>query len=365
MDYELWLYNIEGIGNVTIQKLLTCFGSARQIYQASEQEMSQLSFLSSQQLKKILQWKDQRFLQAQAKLKEKLKKEAISFVTTESCNYPNKLRDIYDLPYGLFYQGSLPMDDRPGAAIVGARRCSAYGRAMAEELAKELSIRGYEIISGMAKGIDTAAHQGALRAGGTTYAVLGCGVDICYPRENIGLYEEIRTCGGILSESAPGTQPLAHLFPARNRMISGLSNLVIVVEAKEKSGSLITSDFALEQGRDIYAVPGRMTDAMSAGCNQLIAQGAGIITSIEGLLNDLQELPVSGKRQEEKKPEKKLSLEKEESLVYSCFDFYPKAIEQVRKETNMELLPLLSVIMKLCSMGLIQESFKNQYIRIR
>jgi DNA processing protein len=236
---------------------------------------------------------------------------------------------------------------------------------MAEALAKALGEQGFCVVSGMARGIDGYAHQGCLQTPSPTVAVLGCGVDICYPRENRGLYEKIRQQGCILSEYPNGSQPLAAQFPQRNRIISGMAELVIVVEAREKSGSLITADFALEQGKDIYAVPGRSNDTMSAGCNRLIAQGAGIITSVSDFISNLQDMAFTGLASQVAGQDENFFLEKEETLVYSCFDFYPKSIEAVLQETGMELLQLLSVIINLCDKGFLREYYKNQYVRIK
>ena len=192
------------------------------------------------------------------------------------------------MPDGIYVRGRLPAEGKPSAAIVGARACSAYGRAQARNYARALSAAGVQIISGLASGIDAAAHEGALEGGTETFAVLGCGVNICYPKENYPLMRKIlNNKGGVLSEFLPGDPPLAWHFPKRNRIISALADLVLVVEAREKSGSLITADYALEQGKSVYALPGRVTDPLSRGCNLLIAQGAGVAVDPESLLEEL------------------------------------------------------------------------------
>ena len=249
--------------------------------------------------------------------------------------------------------------------MVGARGCSAYGKKIAQELAYFLGKNGYVVISGMARGIDAYAHMGCLQARAKTIAVLGCGVDVCYPAEHQKLYEQIISEGCVLSEYAPGSKPIARQFPPRNRIISGIARYVVVVEAKERSGSLITTDFALEQGKDIYVVPGRMTDTLSTGCNRLIAQGAGIITSYEQFLQEIEETKLTDLTCGGAFASNEILLEKDELLVYSCFDFYPKSIEDVLQETGLELLYLLSVIMQLCDKGMLRECFKNQYIRMK
>ena len=182
----------------------------------------------------------------------------------------------------------MPEPEKKMAAIVGARACSSYGKEMAEYFARGLAKEGVGIVSGMARGADGIAQRAALSAGGYSVAVLGCGVDICYPEENRPLYERLWENGCILSEYPPGTLPHSRLFPPRNRIISALSDLVLVIEAREKSGTLITVDMALEQGKDVFAVPGRITDTCSRGCNRLIGNGAGIAVSVAQLLQELQ-----------------------------------------------------------------------------
>ncbi|HAV27204.1 MAG TPA: DNA-protecting protein DprA, partial [Lachnospiraceae bacterium] len=192
-------------------------------------------------------------------------------ISRNSDMYPARFEGLSNMPEELYVMGSLPDENAPAVAIVGARMCSRYGHNTAFTFGKKLAEHGVSVISGMALGIDGAAQEGALSGGGKTYAVLGCGVDVCYPRSNKMLYDRIPERGGILSEFPPGTQPLPYNFPLRNRLISALADVVIVVEARKKSGSLITVDYALEQGRSVYAVPGRVGDALSDGCNYLIA----------------------------------------------------------------------------------------------
>ena len=213
--------------------------------------------------------------------------ENIHYIRRNSDYFPLRFEGLSDVPQGLYCIGSLPDDNIPSVAVVGARSCSSYGRKTAFALGKFLAEHGVQVISGMAMGIDSSAQEGALAAGGKTFAVLGCGVDICYPRTSYAVYDALAVRGGIIAEVEPGTKPLAYNFPRRNRIISALSDIVIVVEAREKSGSLITVDCALEQGRTVYAVPGRLGDRLSDGCNYLIAQGAGILWSFEAVMEEL------------------------------------------------------------------------------
>ncbi len=218
---------------------------------------------------------------------ERLCGRGIAFVAAGEEEYPKKLAMIPDAPCALYYVGRLPDPDRKTLAVIGARNCSAYGRSMASQFAAFLAEAGVQIVSGMARGVDGIGQQAALDAGGYSLGVLGCGVDICYPPENRELYERLIAQGGICSEYPPGIEPRALLFPPRNRIISGLCDGVLVVEAKERSGTLITVDMALEQGREVYAVPGRVTDPLSRGCNRLIRQGAALVESPEELLREL------------------------------------------------------------------------------
>lgn len=360
MRYRYWLMHLEGVGNRGKRMLIDSFDSACTIYEAA---ISGASCPEEVQEKTWDEVKKQCDAARMAEDYERFLSTGLAIVTLEDEEYPKYLRDVYDAPYGLYVRGNLPRAIDKSVAIVGARRCSAYGKKMAEDLATCLGEAGYTIVSGMARGVDSYAHLGCLRTTSPTIAVLGCGVDVCYPPENQRLYQEIMRHGAILSEYEPGSQPIAQQFPARNRIISGIAHYVIVVEAKHKSGSLITADFALEQGRDVYAVPGRTTDAMSRGCNQLIAQGAGIITSPEDFLAQIEESNFTELSVGRSSSPEELLLAKEEHLVYSSFDFYPKSIDAVQTETGIALLSLLSIIMNLCDRGLLRECFKNQYIR--
>lgn len=201
------------------------------------------------------------------------------YVDRSDSGYPRALRCIAHAPERIYIRGCLPDERLPCAAVIGARRCSSYGREMAQWFAGELAAAGVQVISGMALGVDGIAQRAALAAGGKSFGVLGSGTDVCYPRDNRDLYERLLEQGGVLSEYPAGTPPLPVHFPWRNRIISALADVILVIEAKEKSGTLITVDFALEQGKDVYVLPGRVTDALSCGCNRLLCQGAGAALS--------------------------------------------------------------------------------------
>ena len=229
----------------------------------------------------------------------------ISFITPFAPEYPEKLRNIPDAPGGLYVRGRLPAETDFAVAVIGARDCSDYGKHVAEELGSFLGKNGVTVVSGMARGIDGISQWAALEAGGTSVGVLGCGADICYPAGNRALFERLLEQGTIFSEYPPGTPPRAMNFPARNRIVSGLADAVVVVEARSKSGTLITVDMALEQGREVFVVPGRLTDRLSDGCNRLIKQGAEILLSMEELLEELRELKArTGFPLAEQRPEK-------------------------------------------------------------
>lgn len=211
----------------------------------------------------------------------------IQFVTWDDPDYPEPLRNIYDPPPVLFHAGRWEPADQTAVAIVGSRQATAYGLAVAARLAEDLAGAGVTVVSGMARGIDTAAHKGALEAGGRTIAVLGTGLDVVYPRENKKLMEAIAARGAVLTEFWPGSPPEAWHFPLRNRLISGLARGVVVVEAAEKSGALITAHLALEQGREVMAVPGNVTSRLSRGTNRLIKDGARVVESAADVLEEL------------------------------------------------------------------------------
>lgn len=218
---------------------------------------------------------------------QEMERRKIRYVWAGERDYPKRLRQIEDPPFGIYVRGRLPEEKKPSVGIVGARMASAYGRRAARFFAGRLAAAGIQIVSGMARGIDGIAGRSALEEGHASFAVLGGGVDICYPEENRDLYEALGERGGLISEYRPGVKPENRFFPPRNRLISGLSDLILVVEAKDRSGTLITVDRALEQGKDVWAVPGRIEDCCSSGCNRLIRQGAGIALSPELILEAL------------------------------------------------------------------------------
>ena len=209
------------------------------------------------------------------------------FVTPEMEEYPKKLKVIRNKPKKIYYIGDLSILDKKCVSVVGSRTANAYGRSVAENLSAKLAMRGVTVVSGMAKGIDTCAHKGTLKAGGKTAAVLGCGLDICYPPENKVLMKEIAEKGLLLSEYGPGTRAERYNFPNRNRIISGLSDITVVVQARNRSGSLITAELAAEQGREVMAVPGNIDSQYNLGTNKLIKEGATPLIGESGIFGAL------------------------------------------------------------------------------
>lgn len=356
MHYPYWFATIRGIGNKTKRQLLLAAGSAEALYFLPESQLRQFAGLGEETITRLVAARSK---ETEAEY-EALAEAGITFLTLEDDAYPERLRSIPDAPYALYVKGRLPDARQRCVAIVGARTCSEYGRAVARQLGAKLAEGGVCVVSGMACGIDAAGHTGALKAGGMTCAVLGCGVDICYPRSNGQIYHAILEQGCILSEYPPGTKPLPAFFPQRNRIIAGLCTCVVVVEARERSGSLITADQALEQGRDVYAVPGRIYDPLSAGCNRLIAQGAGIVTGVGEFMKEMEIFVENTYVREQLE---NLLLEKEERLVYSCVDLRPRNVEELLQKTGLSVPVLTQVLTQLVQKEVIAETFKNHYIR--
>jgi DNA processing protein len=357
--HKLWLNSIKGLSIIKKTKLCEKAHGATNLYHTSEKELRSYGFLKDAEVDAIIKAKeslDPDYLYYE------LHEKDISFVSIEDENYPDRLKNIYEKPYGLYYTGALPKKSRRMTALIGARRCSAYGSSEAFEIAYILSKAGIGIISGMARGIDSASHRGCLEADGYTCAVLGSGIDVCYPPENKELYELIKNKGCIISEFPPGSQPVAKHFPLRNRIISGLSDSVIVVEAREKSGSLITAELALQQNRDVYAVPGRINDPMSYGTNKLIECGAGIIVSTSRLLENItkdSDMPKIELDLEKKLP----SLSREEQMIYDLIDYYSTSAETLLTESGLEYGQLLQILFSLSEAGLIKKTGQLNYVK--
>lgn len=354
--YEYWFAALSGISCRRKTELYGMHESAEAIYNIEETEIH-AGRISPKEYDIIRKRREEDILKREY---ENIQKKGIHFCTILDQAYPEALRGIYSPPYAIFYTGKLPDAGAPSLAVVGARQCTYYGKTVAEEIGRMCGIHGVQLISGMARGIDGISQGSVLKAGGTSYAVLGCGVDICYPSEHRILYEQTREKGGILSEYPPGTAPLARNFPARNRIISALSDVLVVVEAREKSGSLITADFALEQGKGVYAVPGPVTSALSRGCNRLIGQGAEVFLSAEELMEDMQINTGLGKHKKEKI---EIMLESRENLVYSCLDLVPRTVDEIQQKTQLEVSEIVAILTSLELKDYVEALSRNYYVR--
>lgn len=283
------------------------------------------------------------------------------YISRMDPDYPEKLSNIKDPPAGIYVRGSLPDPNIPSVAIVGSRICSQYGRLMAEQFGETLAKNGVQIISGLARGIDGISQLAAVNAGGRSFGILGCGVLQVYPASNSEIYKAVLQNGGLISEFRPDAPPINKYFIMRNRIISALADIVLIVEAKEKSGTQITVNRALEQGKDIYAIPGRVTDICSQGCNKLIAQGAGIATSPETVLNALG-IYTENKTVQNTEP---TDLEMLEKKIYAFFDYYPVNIDSIASKAHLPIPELLNIIFHLQMKGYIRQEGRGYYVRMK
>lgn len=346
---------ISGVGSLRLKNLLEAFGSASKIFLGPESKLKKTESIGSKIAQEISSFSFEE-LKKELELAKKLK---VKIITVGDKEYPENLKNIYDPALCLYLKGRLKPEDNLSVAIVGSRRASFYGASCAEKFSYELAGLGITIISGLARGIDTQAHKGALKATGRTIAVLGSGLNCVYPPENKGLSEEIAERGALLSEFPLNTRPLAQNFPRRNRVISGLSQAVLVVEAARNSGALITADFALEQGRDVFAIPGKVDSATSLGTNRLIKQGAKLIDNVEDILEELKvELkrlsPAPARRSgacvqgRGKNNEQSLSkLSEEEKLVYGLLTDKPRYADELIEELKLPSAKVMSMLSKL------------------
>ena len=300
LKYWVWLSELKGLRNQTRLALLRRFGDPESIFYADADELLLTDGVERSQLK-LLENHD---LAPADRILADCQRLDIRLLTLSDAAYPGRLKNIYDPPALLYCKGRLPLlDDLLCVAVVGTRDCTPYGVACAEKLGFGLASGGAAVVSGLAKGIDAAAIRGALRAGGVTVGVVGNGLDVYYPYESRYLYEDVASAGVLLSEYPPGTEPASGHFPVRNRIISGLSLAALVVEAPEKSGALITAATALEQGRDVFAVPGPIDAPASVGCNCLIRDGAGLVSDASDILREYEGRFVLNLKESREQPE--------------------------------------------------------------
>jgi len=334
------------LGPAKFNQLMKYFGSVEKILSASFQELSKIPKIDQNTLGYITNKAKELSIEKDLDLMDKL---GVGLITIEDAEYPSNLKMIFDPPFVLYVRGKLKKEDENSVAVVGTRRATNYAKITARRLARDLAKEGITVVSGMARGVDTSAHWGALEAGGRTIAVLGCGVDIVYPFENKELMEAIAKEGAVISEFPMGAIPERQNFPRRNRVISGLSKGVVVVEAPLKSGALITANFALEQGREVFAVPGNITNPYSQGSNLLIKEGAKLVESVEDILEELNIYF------EEERTKPSPSLSNEEKIIMDHLSNEPLHINLLVKKSGLSPAKVAENLIRLEIKGLVRE----------
>jgi DNA processing protein len=358
---------VPGVGAVTYRKLLNAFGSPEHVFCASSHLLRSVPGINEKIARNIVNFG---FPDIVKKELAAIERHQVHVITYQDDEYPERLKKIFDPPPILYVKGNLLQPHEVIVAVVGSRKASTYGRTVAENLCREFALKGVTVISGMARGIDSRAHRGSLKAGGRTIAVLGCGVDVIYPPENAQLYHEIVEQGSVISEFPMATKPDRGNFPARNRVISGMSLGTVVVEAGIRSGALITADMALEQGRDVFAVPGNISSASSKGTNRLIKQGAALIEHADDVLNALpleisQEL--QGPQQEflfEQKHPSLPALTQEEQHIFNCIEHQPLHIDEITVRSQLPSGRVSALLMMLEMKNLIRQIAGKMFLRV-
>ena len=350
--YWLALSLTPGVGSIFIKRLLERFGTPEAVFQAPLDELLQIEGLGEKVAREIQKGPVDKRVEKELSL---LKEVGGKIMTMKDVSYPNRLKEIYDPPPLLYVKGDLKKEDELAVAIVGSRKTTPYGKWMTEKMGQELARQGITIVSGMARGIDSHAHWGALSGGGRTIAVLGSGVDVVYPPENRNLYKRIMDQGAVLSEFPMSSPPEGGHFPKRNRIISGLSLGVVVVQAGMESGSLITANYALEQGREVFAVPGNVGSNSSRGTHQLIKDGAKLVESSEDILEEV--LPQwSKEREASQEAERPLrDLTDEEKVLYGHLGETPLHIDALIRESHFDPGKVSSLLLDLELKGLISQ----------
>lgn len=360
--YWIALKMVQGVGEVLFRNLISKFHSPQNVFRAQINEIERVDGIGEKTAQAIKGFSDWDRVEEEI---EKIKRSGFKLLLLTDPNYPRNLFNTYNPPPFLYVKGEIVSEDDNAIAIVGTRVPDRYGRSVTQRLAEELSQRGITIVSGMARGIDSIAHAGALRTGGRTIAVLGSGLDVIYPIENKKLYEEISNRGAVVSEFSLGTSPDSINFPKRNRIISGLSLGVVVVQASDKSGSLITASFALEQNREVFAVPGNIETKLSRGTNKLIKEGAKLVESVEDILTEIESL----RRFKEDKSVSASTvslcgISQDEKTIYSVLRDEPLHIDEITKLTGMSPKNVLSVLLSLELSGLITQ-FPGKMFRLK
>lgn len=350
---------VDGIGSVRLSRLLELFNTPQNIFNASIDKLKLVAGLTDEMAGRLKAVKEQDI----AKEINSAQESGIKIVSFEDDGYPENLKQIPGFPIMLYVKGRLLPQDKNSIAVVGSRRASFYGLSNAERFSAELSEAGFTIISGMARGVDTYAHRGALKKSGRTIAVMGSGFNNIYPAENKKLAEEIAASGAVISEFSMDTQPLKHNFPRRNRIISGLSLGTLVVEAARNSGALITADFALEQNRDVFALPGKIDSGNAFGTNELIKQGAKLVSSAEEITEEYGYSAVC------KDKSTTLGLGQDafgsaaEAALYGLISHEPLFLDDIIERANLGITAASSVLLQLQLKKLVKQLPGKQFVR--
>ncbi len=364
LHYWIALKQVLGIGAVLYKRLIENFKTPEAVFSADEEALWAIEGISESVAKNILTFKD--FDSAKKEI-EKIEKEGVTLLTLNHSEYPPLLLTIYDPPPILYRKGKVDNDPYP-VAMVGTREMTSYGKSVAERLAGELARVGITIVSGFARGIDSVAHRATIAAGGRTFAVLGCGIDIVYPREHKKLYDEIVEKGVIFSEFPMGAHPEPRYFPQRNRIISGLSLGCVVVEASVKSGSLITARFALEHGREVFAVPGSILSETSKGVHYLLQSGAKLVVEVQDILKELLPQLKANRPQEDmiRVPiveKKKPVLIGDQDNLYNLLSLEPKQINTIIEESKLAPSVVSYCLLELELKGIVRQLGGQFFIR--
>lgn len=354
---------VNGVGPRIRRELLDRFGSPRAVLEAAPSELQSVPGVGPKLSRAVVAARDEIDVEAEISL---CREEGVTILTESDQEYPRLLREIPDPPGVLFVKGSFQPQDALAIGIVGTRHCTRYGLQQAERLAAGLARAGLTITSGLARGIDAAAHRGALSAGGRTLAVLGSGVLNIYPPEHEKLADEVIEHGALLSEVPPRATPHAGAFPQRNRIISGLSMGALIVEAGDRSGALITARLAMEQGREVFAVPGRVDNRSSRGCHRLIRDGAKLVETIDDVLEELGPLVEAAPREDGQvvRHPAELMLNDLEQKVLSAVDTEPTSIDRIVTETGLPVARVLSTVSVLEMRHLIRRTSGSTVMRM-
>lgn len=355
----IYLHSLNGVGIKSLSKLVTNLPTLSTVLQLQPLELSIQAGVDFSIAQKIIDGCNETAIKQFFSKYQDWLRSGVEIVTIYDQAYPYLLKEIPDPPLVIFGIGELELLQKPAVAIVGTRSPTSYGRYAAEVLAKELTEYGLTIVSGLAKGVDRLAHEGALKAVGKTVAVLGCGVDVIYPLENMKLYQQIIKQGLIISEYPPGTKAHPGFFPQRNRIISGMAYGTIVVEAAERSGSLITAQAALEQAREVFAVPGPINSKKSQGVNSLIQQGAKLIQNGADVVEELPYLNLTKKTS----AKSSINLSKVEEAVFSQIQFVPIHTDELYDKLPLNLTNIYEALLSLQIKGKIKQLPGGLYIR--